>query len=325
MLDVNLNRKIRVATMLFVAAIAVFAPLALHGQTTAGQLQGTIQDPTGAVVPDAAVSARNLETGVIRTTKSNASGLFSLPDLQPSTYEVTISAPGFSTQHRTNIVLTVGAQQVMNVELTTAQVNSTVEVTSSAPAIELASSSLGGVEDSRTTRELPLNGRDWTQLATLQPGVASVRTQNTLNGSSSNRGSRGFGTELSINGGRPTQNNYFLDGISQNDYGNATPGSVTGLTLGVDAVEEFSILTSNYNSSYGQTSGGVINAVTRSGTNQLHGDAYEFLRNDKLDARNFFDGQKPPFRRNQFGAAAGGPIRRDRTFIFGNYEGLRQA
>ena len=305
--------------------IVVAFPASLLCQSTSAELQGTIQDPTGSVIPNAAVSVKNVATDVTRLAKSNASGIFNVPDLGPATYDVIISAPGFGTQRTTNLVLTVGAQQVLNVTLTTAQVNSTVEVTSTAPAVDLASSTLSGVEDAKTTRDLPLNGRDWTQLATLQPGVSSVRTQNTLNGSSSNRGSRGFGTELSINGGRPTQNNYFLDGITQNDYANATPGSVLGLTLGVDAIQEFSVLTSNYNATYGQTSGGVINAVTRSGSNQIHGDVYEFLRNDKLDARNFFDVQKPPFRRNQFGAAAGGPIRRDRTFIFGNFEGLRQA
>ena len=181
------------------------------------------------------------------------------------------------------------------------------------------------MEDATTIRELPLNGRDWTQLALLQPGVSSIRTQNTLNGSSSNRGSRGFGSAVSIGGGRPTQNNYFLDGISENDYTNGVPGSALGLALGVDAIQEFSVLTSGYGAPYGGTSGGVVEAVSRSGANATHGDVYEFLRKDKLDARNFFDGQKPPFRRNQFGAALGGPIKRDQTFFFVNYEGLQQA
>lgn len=297
----------------------------LRGQSTAAELRGTIQDQSGAVIPNAEVAARNLNTRIVRTAYSNSAGVFSIPHLPPSAYEVLVNAAGFATL-RISVVLTVGAQQVLDATLTPAQTSTTVEVTGAAPAVDLASSALGGVADAKTTRELPLNGRDWTQLATLQPGVAIVRTQNTLNGSSSNRGSRGLGTEMTINGSRPNQNNYFLDGISQNDYANASPGSVLGLTLGVDAIEEFSVLTSSYNASYGQTSGGVINAATRSGTNGFHGDVYEFLRNDKLDARNFFDQLgKPPFRRNQFGVAAGGPIRRDRTFIFANYEGLRQA
>ena len=300
-------------------------PASLWAQSAMAELRGTIVDQSEAVVPGSTVSVQNVGTGVVRTTKTNEAGVYSVPDLSPAIYEVTVSAPGFATERMTNVTLTVGAQQVLNFKLSAAQVNSIVEVTSAAPPIELASSALGGVEDAKTTRELPLNGRDWTQLATLQPGVTTVNTQNTLNGSSSNRGSRGFGTELSINGGRPTQNSYFLDGVSQNDYANASPGNVLGLTLGVDAIQEFSVLTSDYNASYGQTSAGVINAVTRSGTNQFHGDAYEFLRNDILDARNFFDITKPPFRRNQFGLAAGAPIKKDKTFIFANYEGLRQA
>src|SRR5579884_2390263 len=310
---------------LMLTLLVTISPSYLRAQTAAAELRGTVVDQSEAFVPGSTVSVQNLGTGIIRTTKTNDSGVYSVPDLPPATYEVTVSASGFATQRMVNVILTVGAQQVLNFKLTAAQVNSTVEVTSSAPPIELATSALGGVEDSKTTRELPLNGRDWTQLATLQPGVTTVNTQNTLNGSSSNRGSRGFGTELSINGGRPTQNSYFLDGISQNDYANASPGNVLGLTLGVDAIQEFSVLTSDYNASYGQTSAGVINAVTRSGTNQFHGDAYEFLRNDIFDARNFFDASKPPFRRNQFGLAAGAPIKKDKTFIFANYEGLQQA
>ena len=297
----------------------------LHAQTTSAELRGDIHDPSGAVIPNGEITVKNVATGAVRLTKSNASGIFSVPDLQPSQYEMTVSATGFTTQRRTNIELTVGALEVMNITLTPSSVSSSVEVTADAPGVELANAALAGVEDAKATRELPLNGRDWTQLALLQPGVSAIRTQNTLNGSSSNRGSRGFGSEVSIGGGRPTQNNYFFDGISQNDYTNGVPGSSTGLALGVDAVQEFSVLTNDYNATYGGTSGGVVNAVSRSGTNQVHGDAYEFLRNDKLDARNFFDGQKPPFRRNQFGAAVGGPVKRDKTFFFVNYEGLQQS
>lgn len=297
----------------------------LHAQTTSAELRGSIHDPSGAVIPNVEISVKNIATGAVRLTKSNNAGIYSVPDLPPSQYEMTASATGFATQRHTAIELTVGAEEVLNITLTPSSVTSSVEVTADTPGVELASAGLTGVEDAKTTRELPLNGRDWTQLALLQPGVSAIRTQNTLNGSSSNRGSRGFGSAVSIGGGRPTQNNYFLDGISQNDYTNGVPGSALGLALGVDAIQEFSVLTNDYNATYGGTSGGVVNAVSRSGTNAVHGDAYEFLRNDKLDARNFFDGAKPPFRRNQFGAAVGGPIKRDKTFFFVNYEGLQQA
>ena len=248
-----------------------------------------------------------------------------MPGLPPAAYEITVSAANFATQRRPHVELTVGLEEVLNITLSPSAVNSSIDVTANPAGIDLENASLQGVENTRTMRALPLNGRDWTQLALLEPGVSAIRTQNALNGGSSNRGSRGFGSEVTINGGRPTQNNYFVDGISQNDYTNGVPGSSLGLSLGVDAIQEFSVLTSAYDAAYGGASGGVVNAVSRSGTNVVNGSVYEFLRNDKLDARNFFDGKTLPFRRNQFGAALGGPIKRDRTFFFVNYEGLLQA
>jgi outer membrane receptor for ferrienterochelin and colicin len=203
-------------------------------------------------------------------------------------------------------------------------VSQKVEVTGDAPAVQLASSVISGVVSQTAVVELPLNGRDWTQLATLQPGVSSVASIQADTGSH-DRVHRGYGVQLAISGNRPQQNNYRIDGVSVNDYTNGGPGSVEGSTLGVDAVEEFSVLTSNYSAEYGRTSGGVVNAITKSGTNRYHGDAYEFLRNSALDARNYFAPPKnPAFKRNQFGASFGGPIRRDRTFFFVDYEGLRQ-
>jgi len=170
-----------------------------------------------------------------------------------------------------------------------------------------------------------LNGRSWTDLAALQPGVDTIQTQPSFS-SGADRGNRGFGQQLTISGARPQQNNYRLDGISLNDYANGAPGSVLGGSLGVDAIQEFSVLTSNYSAEYGKTSGGVINAITRSGTGNFHGSAYEFLRNSVLDARNFFDGPKiPSFKRNQFGGSIGGPIIPQRTFFFADYEGIRQS
>jgi hypothetical protein len=172
-----------------------------------------------------------------------------------------------------------------------------------------------------------VTGRDWASLATLQPGVASVRTQELI--TQVGAVGRGLGSQMSIDGNRPTQNSYRLNGLFVNDYSNAGPGNVLGANLGVDAIQEFSVITSNYSAEYGYTSGGVINAVTKSGTNQFHGSAFEFIRNDVLDAANFFENansqKKAPFRRNQFGGSAGGPIKKDKIFIFGAYEGLRQS
>ncbi len=178
--------------------------------------------------------------------------------------------------------------------------------------------------NSTTVVELPLNGRDWGQLATLQSGVNTLQTQITT-GFTAPRGNRGWGSQLTISGTRPQVNNYRLDGISIVDYSGGSPGSVLGITMGVDAIGEFSVLTSNYSAEYGRTSGGVINAITRSGNNQFHGDAYWFIRDEGFDARSYFDAKNlPPFHRNQFGASDGGPIFKGKTFFFANYEGFRQ-
>ena len=259
---------------------------------------------------------------------TNSSGFYTATNLLPSKYELNVSAPGFSTGVA-NVTLTVGVQQTVNVVLKIGQATAVVDVTDAVSGVELATSSLGSEVESKTVEELPLTGRDWTQLATLDPGVAGVRNQSPIGGVGSAdvvRGARGFGNQLSISGTRPTQNNYRLDGISFNDYTNGAPGGVLGTLSGVDAIQEFSVLTSNYSAEYGRTSGGVINAITRSGTNRFHGGAYEFLRNSGLDARNYFDGPEvPPFRRNQFGGTIGGPIIKGKTFFFFNYEGLRQS
>jgi carboxypeptidase family protein len=296
--------------------------LNVHGQVVGGTLAGTVTDPNGGVLPDVRVEIENLATQIITAVTSNADGFYTAPNLLPGNYKLTTSRQGFATVVM-QVTLTVGAQRTVNVAMRVGGATEVVHVTTEAPDVELASSEISGVVNATTIRELPLNGRDWTQLATLQPGIATVRTQPSVG--ASDRGQRGFGTQMTINGGRPAQNNYRLDGTSINDYSNAAPGSVLGADLGSDAVSEFSVLSSNYPAEYGRSSGGVINAITRSGTNGFHGSVYEFLRNSALDASNFFDTTKPPFKRNQFGATAGGPIRRDRTFIFGNYEGLRQS
>ncbi len=200
-------------------------------------------------------------------------------------------------------------------------------VQSEVPAVQTSSSDISTVVNASTVRELPLNGRSWTDLAQLQAGVSAIHTQPDFS-AGTDRGNRGFGQQLTISGARPQQNNYRLDGVSLNDYANGAPGSVLGGSLGVDAIEEFSVITSNYSAEYGKTSGGVVNAITRSGTNKIHGSAYEFLRNSKLDAKNFFDDPTkpiPPFKRNQFGGTIGGPIVKDHTFFFTDFEAIRQS
>jgi hypothetical protein len=318
--------KIAVFVVLAASTLSPLTVVPVYAQAVGGTFSGTVSDQSGGVVPQAEISIKNVATGITRTSRTSAAGFYSVPNLLPGVYEITATAQGFSTEIQTGITLTVGEQQVLNFTLRVGQSSQTVVVTTQAPNVELASSSISAVVNSTTVRELPLNGRSWTDLATLQPGVSAVQTQASLSTSGSARGHRGFGEQIAIAGARPLQNNYRLDGISINDYSNSAPGSVLGGDLGVDAVEEFSVLTSNYSAEYGRTSGGVINAITRSGTNEFHGGVYEFLRNSALDARNFFDrGNIPPFRRNQFGADAGGPIRKDKVFIFGDYEGVRQS
>jgi hypothetical protein len=287
------------------------------------QISGVITDSSGAVVPKASVRATNSNTGISGDTDSSGEGYYAVPLLQPGIYVITVSAPGFTTQIQSGIILEVGTQQVLNFKLQVGQLSQSVQVTGAAPMVQLASSVTDFVVNSKTVVDLPLNGRDWTQLATLQPGVSSVITQQP-NGANANRGNRGYGAQVSISGTRPQTNNYRLDGISLVDYAGGSPGSVLGIALGVDAVAEFSVLTANQSAEYGRTAGGVVNAVTRSGTNQIHGDAYWFLRDEGLDAEGYFDTSRPPFHRNQFGASAGGPIKKDKTFFFADYEGFRQ-
>lgn len=296
-------------------------------QVTGATVSGTLADPSGAAIPTAQLVITNVATGIKTTANTNASGFYRAPNLPPGTYSMTITSPGFTTEERSGIILEVGAELVQNITLKVGQATERVEVTAATPGVELASSTIGAVVGSKAVVELPLNGRSWTDLANLEPGAAQLQVQAQFDNAqdASNRGTKGFGTQTSIDGARPSQNNYRLDGISVNDSANGPPSNVIGETPGVDAIAEFSVLTSNYSAEYGLTSGGVINAITRSGNNQLHGTAYEFLRNSALDARTYFDGpQIPAFRRNQFGGSIGGPIRKERTFFFANYEGLRQ-
>lgn len=310
--------------VVFVVLSLAFSASSL-AQVAGATLIGTITDTSGRVIPEAQITIKNEATGVTTKVATNSDGIYTAGNLLPAEYEVTVAAAGFNSEERTGIVLTVGGQQVFNLTLKVGTSKITVEVTTEAPAIQLTSSDISAVVNATTVRELPLNGRSWTDLATLQPGVNAIQTQPNFS-AGTDRGNRGFGQQLTISGARPQQNNYRLDGVSLNDYANGAPGSVLGGSLGVDAIQEFSVLTSNYSAEYGKTSGGVVNAITRSGTNQFHGSGYEFVRNSALDARNFFDavGSVPPFKRNQFGGTFGGPIFRDKTFFFADYEGIRQ-
>jgi hypothetical protein len=314
-------------TIAFMMAVvlSLFCAVPMSSQVTGATLSGTISDPSGGVIAGAQISISNTATGISKDFQSDSTGYYTAPNLAPWTYEVKVAAPGFNTAVST-VTLAVGAQQQLNLSMKVGETSQTVQVSEAAPQIDLTSSTLTSQVQSQVVLDLPLNGRDWTSLATLNPGVNQIVNQ--VDYATSSRGNRGFGSQLTISGQRTTNNNYRLDGISVNDYANGGPGNVIGAALGVDAIQEFSVLTGGFSAEYGKASGGVVNAITKSGTNGFHGDVYEFIRNSAMDSRDYFSrsGNTPlaVFRRNQFGAAAGGPIVKDKTFIFGDYEGFRQ-
>lgn len=307
--------------------LAILFSVPTLGQVAGGTLSGTVSDTNGSGIPQAKLIIKNVATGVERTVTTNADGFYTTVNLLPGSYEISITATGFNSETRHGVTMTVGSQITIDVTLRVGTISNKVEVTAQVPDVQLQSSDISAVVTANTVRELPLNGRSWTDLAALQPGVETIQTQPSF-ATGSDRGNRGFGQQLTISGARPQQNNYRLDGVSLNDYANGAPGSVLGGNLGVDAIQEFSVLTSNYSAEYGKTSGGVVNAITRSGTNDFHGTAYEFLRNSALDARNYFEDPTLPknsFKRNQFGGGIGGPIVKNKTFFFADYEGIRQS
>src|SRR5258708_15752127 len=320
MLSINFCKLTQVLGLLVILLI----PFAVSAQVSGGTVSGRVTDSTGALIPGAQVAIRNTATGVTTSLVANEEGVYRGSNLLPGDYEITASAPNFTSFLQKGVTLTVGADLTIDLKLAAGAVTASIMVSSEAPTVDTTTPTLSAVVGERTIVELPLNGRDWTTLATLQPGISSIRTQYASGGTSS-RGNRGYGDELTITGHRPQENNYRIDGVSINDYTNGAPGSAGGVNLGADAVKEFSVLASNYSAEYGRTSGGVINAITRCGSNSSHGSAYEFCRNDALDARNFFDGvKKPPLRRNQFGGSLGGPIIKNKTFFFADYERIRR-
>ena len=321
----GLGLRIGAIVLAFLVASGGLAGAA-GAQAVGAALSGLITDERGGAVPGATVSIKNVGTGVVREVSSNGDGFYSAPNLLPGAYEVRVTAQGFQTLVQKEIGLTVGAEQALNLSLKVGQLNQTVEVNAAPPDVQTTSSTISATVDSNTVRELPLNGRDWTSLAALEPGVRSIPSQ-AGTGFSANKGNRGFGNQLSDAGHRANENSYRINGISINDYSNGAPGGATGLNLGVDGIQEFSVLTTNYTAEYGHTSGAVINAITKSGVNELHGTAFFFDRDKIFDARNFFDDPTKPipsFRRVQFGGSGGTAIVKNKTFVYGSYEGVRQ-
>lgn len=296
------------------------------GQTFRGAVGGTVTDQTQAPVPGATVTVKNRDTGVARVTRTNDAGEYNVPELPIGVYVVTVESAGFTAWTAKDIAVDVAS--VKRVDATLRPGATTQEITVSAqtlPQVETTNDTLGSTLTANTVKDLPVNGRDYTKLIYLSPGVAGSPDQ-----ISDSPGSFG---EFSMNGARGRSNNFLLDGTDMNDgYRNdpaineagvfGTPATI----LPIDAVSELRVL-SNYEPEYGRNAGAVINIVTKSGTNRFHGSAIEFFRNDALDARNFFNstGTKAPFHNNQFGGSLGGPIVKDRTFFFVDYEGQREA
>ena len=317
-----LNGSSRHAFLAFALLAALSAPVLLHAQAVNGTILGVVQDQQGGAIGKAQVSVRNLDTGAIRKGNSDDDGSYRITGVPAGPYEVTITAPGFKTEVRGGVGVTVGADVNLSFSLTVGAVTEKVEVTGEVAQVDTSGSAMGGVVAATTIRELPLNGRDWLQLTLLQPGALSNPGANRGDTSAAQRA---LGLQISISGGRPTENVFRIDGLVINDHTNNGPGSALRVNMGVDAIREFSVLTNNYGADFGRGASGVVNAITKSGTNDYHGSLYYFHRNSALDARNFFDGLKiAPFRRHQFGGALGGAIKKDKTFFFTNYERLSE-
>ena len=321
------RKKASDSIILCVLAITILLfPMHGYAQVVEATLTGTVTDPSGALVPKAAVAITNVATGITHHAITNRKGHYTVPNLLPGAYDMTIRAKGFQTMIRTGITLNVGTTALVNFKLKVGAASERVIVSASSVPIQLTSAAVKGVVGRRQVQGLPLNGRDWTTLATLQPGVINLSSDQAST-ANTDRTRRGYGVQMAIAGSEPTMDSYTIDGVNVNGYANGGPGSVEGATLGVAAVQEFSVITTNYSAANGRAAGGIVNALTKSGTNKFSGTVYEYVRNDALDAANFFDDfnhvPKPTFVRNQFGASLGGPIRKNKTFFFADYEGLR--
>jgi len=302
---------------IIVAALCLMTCLPATGlsQSTAA-VQGTITDESGAVVTGAKVTLRNAATGVERTTQTDSNGNYQLAALPVGIYRLEVRADGFQAQVINELTVEVSQTVIQNFQLKVGGVTQEVSITSDAPVIETATVTVGQVINQKTVQEIPLNGRHFVDLGLLIPGSVTPPQNGFLTAPLRGQGSFAFNTA----GNREDTVNFMINGINLNDM---VQNQIT-FQPSINTVQEFKVDNSTFSAEYGRNSGAIVNIATRSGSNSFHGEVFEFLRNDLLDARNFFDAKKPPFKRNQFGAAVGGPIRKDSTFFFFSYEGLRQ-
>src|SRR5881409_1991599 len=309
----------RFVTLIF--ALIVLGTCLSVAQISTATILGTVKDTSGALVPGVSITVKHTERGLTRSVVSGERGAYTVALLPVGAYELTTTMPGFKQAVRSGINLVVGQEAVVDLTLEVGANAEQVTVTEEAPLVNTTTSSTSGVITEQQIKELPLNGRSFDQLITLNVGVSNA-TSNTLDSGAWNM--------FSVAGKRPETNRFIINGV---DWvgGNATgqfitPEGASRQLLGVEAMREFNVLTDTYSAEYGKRAGGQINIVTASGTNQIHGSAFEYLRNSALDARNFFDQTigSPPFKRNQFGGSLGGPLKKDKMFMFGTYEGFQQ-
>jgi len=287
-------------------------------------LSGVITDPSGAAISGATVAAANIETGMSRSVPTGPTGRYEFVALPVGLYEVRVTKGGFAEGVRSGIRLLVGEEASVDISLRVGEVSQQIKVNGDAALVSVTTQDISGLVGEQQVKELPLNGRSFDQLITLNPGIVNFTWEKTGGTGVSNSTTA---NNFAVSGNRPQQNLFLLNGVefSGAAENNMTPGGPSGQALGVEAVREFNVQRDSYGAEYGKHPGGQVSIVTQSGSNRLHGSVYEFLRNNVLDAPNFFDqGSAPPFQRNQFGASVGGPVRANKTFLFANYEGIRQ-
>src|SRR5581483_2871936 len=287
-----------------------------------GVVSGRVTDASEAAIPGATVTVKSLETGATRTGTTDQSGAYRIVSVPLGPQEVRAEKTGFKAAVRLGIDLAVGQEAVANLRLDVGTISEQVTVVAETPLVNTTTAAISGLVNERQVKELPLNGRSFDNLITLNPGTINYVLKSPSTSTSN-------GNTFSVAGRRPMDNIFLLNGIEYSGTSQLaiTPGGVSGQLLGIDAVREFNVLTDSYSAQYGKRAGAQVSIVTQSGTNTLHGSLYEFLRNSALDARSTFDrtSSPPPFRRNQFGASLGGPLKKDKLFLFGNYEGFRQS
>ncbi len=320
-----MKRCAGVAVRTLIVTLALFTGAAVRSQTTTGSISGTVKDPDGAVIPDIAVIAKNTATGAQQNAVTNAQGSYVFPTVPVGTYELDTFRPGFKPYHRTGLVIDINTALQIDVTLEVGAQTETVTVSQDAIQVETESTQMGDVITSPVMTAVGLNGRSYTDLLSLQPGIVPMSTQTGdsvvmagVTVAITPSGALNPGNQ-SINGQREDANGFLVNGSDVKEEMNGG----TAIVPDLDSISEFRVLTNNFDAEYGNYAGGIVTAVTKSGTNQIHGDAFEFLRNTNLDAKGFFDLHRDTYDQNQFGGTIGGPIQKNKIFFFGDYQGTR--